>query len=140
MARLTLWTSARIGSEYAILKSVLNYFAEAPAPVDLLFAALADPSRRLMVDRLTRGPASVSELARPLTMSLPAVVQHLHVLEASGLVRSEKVGRVRTCRIEPSGLRMAEDWVTERRRSWEERLDRLGDYLAEHPENPTKKE
>jgi len=105
--------------------------------VDLLFAALADPSRRQMVDRLTRGPASVSELARPLAMSLPAVVQHLHVLEHSGLVRSEKVGRVRTCRIEPTGLRLAEDWVTERRRSWEERLDRLGEYLAEHPENPT---
>jgi DNA-binding transcriptional ArsR family regulator len=105
--------------------------------VDLLFAALADPSRRQMVDRLTRGPASVSELARPLAMSLPAVVQHLHVLEHSGLVRSEKVGRVRTCRIEPAGLRLAEDWVTERRRSWEERLDRLGEYLAEHPENPT---
>jgi DNA-binding transcriptional ArsR family regulator len=106
--------------------------------VDLLFAALADPSRRQMVDRLTRGPASVSELARPLAMSLPAVVQHLHVLEHSGLVRSEKVGRVRTCRIEPAGLRLAEDWVTERRRSWEERLDRLGEYLAEHPENPTR--
>jgi DNA-binding transcriptional ArsR family regulator len=100
----------------------------------MLFAALADPSRRLMVDRLTRGSASVSELARPLAMSLPAVVQHLHVLEASGLVRSEKVGRVRTCRIEPSGLRAAEDWVTARRRGWEERLDRLGEYLAEHPE------
>lgn len=105
--------------------------------MDLLFAALADPSRRQMVDRLTRGPASVSELARPLAMSLPAVVQHLHVLEHSGLVRSEKVGRVRTCRIEPAGLRLAEDWVTERRHSWEERLDRLGEYLAEHPDNPT---
>jgi DNA-binding transcriptional ArsR family regulator len=111
--------------------------AHAPAPVDLLFAALADPSRREMVDHLTRGPASVSELARPLEMSLPAVIQHLHVLEDRGLVRSEKVGRVRTCRIEPAGLRLAEDWVTERRRSWEERLDRLSEYLAEHPENPT---
>ncbi len=118
---------------------MLNYSAEAPA-VDLLFAALADSSRRLMVDRLTRGPASVSELARPLAMSLPAVIQHLHVLEASGLVRTEKIGRVRRCRIEPSGLRMTEDWVTARRRSWEERLDSLGEYLAEHPENPTTKE
>jgi DNA-binding transcriptional ArsR family regulator len=106
----------------------------APAEVELLFAALADPSRRAMVDRLTRGPATVSELARPLPMSLPAVVQHLHVLEASGLVRSQKVGRVRTCRIEPTGLRAAEDWVTERRRSWERRLDRLGEYLKEHPD------
>jgi DNA-binding transcriptional ArsR family regulator len=108
----------------------------APAEVELLFAALADPSRRAMVERLTRGPATVSELALPLPMSLPAVVQHLHVLEASGLVRSEKVGRVRTCRIEPTGLQAAEDWVTERRRSWERRLDRLGEYLAEHPDQP----
>jgi DNA-binding transcriptional ArsR family regulator len=104
-----------------------------------MFAALADHSRREMVDQLSRGPASVSELARPLGISLPAVVQHLHVLEASGLVRSQKVGRVRTCRIEPAALRVAEDWVTERRRSWEERLDRLGEYLAEHPEKPTRR-
>jgi DNA-binding transcriptional ArsR family regulator len=99
--------------------------------VDLLFQALADPGRRAMVDRLTRGPASVSELARPLPMSLPAVVQHLHVLEASGLVRSEKVGRVRTCRIEPVALTSAEQWIAERRASWERRLDSLGEYLAE---------
>jgi DNA-binding transcriptional ArsR family regulator len=99
--------------------------------VDLLFQALADPGRRAMVDRLTRGPASVSELARPLPMSLPAVVQHLHVLEASGLVRSEKVGRVRTCRIEPVALTSVEQWIAERRASWERRLDSLGEYLAE---------
>jgi DNA-binding transcriptional ArsR family regulator len=108
-----------------------------PPEVELLFAALADPSRREMVDRLSRGPATVSELARPLPMSLPAVVQHIHVLEASGLVSSEKIGRVRTCRIEPAGLRAAENWVTERRQSWERRLDRLGDYLAENPDQPT---
>jgi DNA-binding transcriptional ArsR family regulator len=106
------------------------------APVELLFQALADPSRRSMVDRLTRGPASVSELARPFAMSLPAVVQHLHVLEASGLVRSEKVGRVRTCRIEPAALAQAEGWISERRRMWERRLDRLGEYLDEHPDQP----
>jgi DNA-binding transcriptional ArsR family regulator len=104
------------------------------APLDLLFQALADPSRRAMVERLSRGPASVSELARPLAMSLPAVVQHLQVLEASGLVRSEKVGRVRTCRIEPAALQAAEQWISERRAMWEQRLDRLGAYLAEHPE------
>ena len=98
--------------------------------VDLLFQALADPSRRSMVDRLTDGPASVSELARPLAMSLPAVVQHLHVLEASGLVRSEKVGRVRTCTVEPAALRAAEGWISERRTAWERNLDRLGEYLA----------
>jgi DNA-binding transcriptional ArsR family regulator len=85
----------------------------------------------MIVDRLSLGPASVSELARPLPMSLPAVVQHLHVLEDSGLVRSEKVGRVRTCRIEPAALRSTEDWVAKRRRSWEERFDRLDDFLAE---------
>ncbi len=106
------------------------------AALDLLFQALADPTRRAMVERLSRGPASVSELARPLAMSLPAVVQHLQVLEASGLVRSEKVGRVRTCRIEPAALRMAEQWIDERRTSWERRLDRLGDYLAAHPDEP----
>jgi len=104
------------------------------AALDLMFQALADPSRRIMVERLSRGPASVSELARPLAMSLPAVVQHLQVLEASGLVRSEKVGRVRTCRLEPDALRTAEQWITERRTSWEQRLDRLDDYLAGQPE------
>lgn len=104
------------------------------APLDRVFQALADPSRRLMVERLTRGPASVSELAQPLEMSLAAVVQHVQVLEASGLVRSEKVGRVRTCAIEPDTLRSAERWIAERRTSWEHRLDRLGGFLAEHPD------
>lgn len=101
------------------------------AQLDLMFQALADPTRRVMMERLSRGPASVSELAQPFAMSLPAIVQHLQVLEASGLVRSEKVGRVRTCRIEPKGLSMAEKWISERRTSWERRLDRLGDFLAE---------
>jgi len=87
-----------------------------------------------MVDRLTRGPASVSELAQPLDMSLAAVVQHIQVLEASGLVQSHKVGRVRTCQIEPKALRTAEQWITQRRTSWERRLDRLGDHLAQNPE------
>ncbi|HEX4035357.1 MAG TPA: metalloregulator ArsR/SmtB family transcription factor [Solirubrobacteraceae bacterium] len=100
-------------------------------PIELLFGALADPSRRAMVDRLIEGPASVSELARPLAMSLPAVVQHLHVLEDSGLVSSRKVGRVRTCTIEPAALGTAERWIAQRRRLWEERLDRLGEFLAE---------
>jgi DNA-binding transcriptional ArsR family regulator len=89
-----------------------------------------------MVERLSRGPASVSELAQPLAMSLPAVMQHLQVLETSGLVRSEKVGRVRTCRIEPVPLRTAEQWINERQTGWERRLDRLGDYL-EHNRSTT---
>jgi DNA-binding transcriptional ArsR family regulator len=102
-----------------------------PALLDDVFRALADPSRRSMVERLTRGSASVSDLAEPLPISLPAVLQHLHVLEESGLVRSEKVGRVRTCTIEPAALRSAESWLTQRRAGWERRLDRLGTYLAE---------
>jgi DNA-binding transcriptional ArsR family regulator len=99
--------------------------------LDQVFQALADPTRRAMVERLIRGPASVSELSRPLAMSLPAVMQHLQVLEACGLVRSEKAGRVRTCHIEPGTLRVAEAWIASQRTAWEGRLDRLGEYLAE---------
>jgi DNA-binding transcriptional ArsR family regulator len=101
-----------------------------------MFQALADPTRRDMVERLSRGPASVSALAQPLAMSLPAVIQHLQVLEASGLVRSEKIGRVRTCRLEPAALGKAEQWIARRRAGWERRLDRLGDYLAEQGDQP----
>ena len=97
--------------------------------LDHLFHALADPARRAMVERLSRGPAPVSELARPLPMSLPSVMQHLGVLEDAGLVRSEKVGRVRTCAIEPRALTQAEQWINARRVEWENRLDRLGEYL-----------
>jgi DNA-binding transcriptional ArsR family regulator len=109
---------------------------QSTAPLDLMFQALADPGRRLMVERLCRGPASVSELAKPLEMTLSAVMQHLAVLEASGLVRSEKAGRVRTCRIETAALRTAESWISDRRTMWERRLDRLGDFLDEIPEDP----
>jgi len=98
--------------------------------LDRVFQALADPGRRQMVERLTLGPASVSELARPLVMSLAAVLQHVQVLEASGLVRSQKTGRTRTCQIDPAVLRSAEGWLTQRRTLWERRLDRLGDYLT----------
>lgn len=98
--------------------------------LDRTFQALADPTRRGIVRRLSRGPASVSELAEPLRMSLPAVLQHVQMLEASGLVRSEKKGRVRTCRIEPRALSAAEAWIAEQRTLWEGRLDRLEEYLA----------
>jgi DNA-binding transcriptional ArsR family regulator len=98
--------------------------------LNAVFHALTDPARRRMLERLSRGPATVSELAAPLPMSLPAVVQHLQVLEASGLVRSEKVGRVRTCRIEAQALSLAEQWINQRRATWERRLDRLGAYLS----------
>jgi DNA-binding transcriptional ArsR family regulator len=113
---------------------MLNYMPD----LDRVFQALADPGRRLMVERLSRGPASVSELGRPLDMSLAAVLQHVQVLEASGLIRSQKAGRTRTCSINPAALRSAEDWIADRRTMVERRLDRLGEYLAqtagiEHP-------
>jgi DNA-binding transcriptional ArsR family regulator len=108
--------------------------------LDLVFQALADPTRRAIVERLSRRPSSVSELAEPLAMSLPAVLQHLQVLEISGLVRSEKVGRVRTCRVDPAAFASVERWITARRATWERRLDRLG-ALLEEPESspPTRK-
>ncbi len=99
------------------------------ADLDRLFHALAEPARRAIVERLSRGPAPVSELAKPLPMSLPAAMQHLGVLQDAGLVRTEKTGRVRTCSIEPQALSQAEKWINSRRIEWERRLDRLGEYL-----------
>ncbi|HTT87929.1 MAG TPA: metalloregulator ArsR/SmtB family transcription factor [Acidimicrobiales bacterium] len=104
--------------------------------LDHIFHALADPSRRAMVERLVVGPASVSHLAEPLAMSLPAVVQHLGVLEEAGVVSSAKIGRVRTCRLEPGGLRVAEAWLNGRRTIWENRLDRLATELGQPAEPP----
>jgi DNA-binding transcriptional ArsR family regulator len=101
-------------------------------PIDVVFHALSDA----MIDALIDGPASVSELARQLAISLPAVVQHLHVLEASGLVSSHKTGRVRTCEIEPIALSTAERWISERRATWEARLDRLEAFLANETDEP----
>lgn len=100
-------------------------------PLDLAFQALSDPGRRAMVERLSLGPASVSELAKPLPMTLSAVVQHLKVLEEAGLVKSEKVGRVRTCSLEMGAIAQLEAWVSERRRFWEQQYDQLEAYLAE---------
>jgi len=99
--------------------------------IDLVFHALGDPTRRAIMEKLSQGPISVSRLAEPLDITLAAVVQHLQVLEESGLVQTEKVGRVRTCRIEPAGLSVAAQWIGDRRSTWERRLDRLGDLLAE---------
>ena len=104
------------------------------ASVDRVFHALGDPTRRSIVERLSEGPISVSHLAKPLAITVAAVVQHLQVLEESGLVRTEKVGRVRTCRMEPRGLSVVERWIGDRRSLWERRLDRLGDLLAEPEE------
>lgn len=102
--------------------------------VDRVFHALGDPTRRAIVEKLSAGPVSVSRLARPLDITLAAVVQHVQVLEKSGLVRTEKLGRVRTCHMEPKGLTVAERWISDRRSLWERRLDRLGKLLAEPDE------
>ena len=99
------------------------------ARLDLAFQALADPTRRGMLARLSRAPASVSELAGPLRISLPAVMQHLRLLEASGLVRSEKKGRVRTCRLDAAALAGAESWIVEQRAAWEKQADRFEDHV-----------
>jgi DNA-binding transcriptional ArsR family regulator len=99
--------------------------------VDQVFHALGDPTRRALVERLSRGPATVTDLAKPLDITLAAVVQHIQVLEQSGVVRTEKIGRVRTCRIGPVGLNVAAQWIAERRTVWERRLDRLGDILGQ---------
>jgi len=102
---------------------------DSPA-LDRAFSALSDPVRRGMLARLSRGPASVSELAKPLRISLPAVLQHLKSMETSGLVRSEKKGRVRTVRLDAATLALAESWIAERRAEWEAQLDRFEDYLS----------
>jgi DNA-binding transcriptional ArsR family regulator len=106
------------------------------ADLDRVFQALADPGRRLMVERLSQGPASVSELGKPLEMSLAAVLQHVQVLAACGLVRSSKLGRTRTCSVNPAALRSAERWIADRRTMVERRLDQLGEYLADSADQP----
>lgn len=111
---------------------MLNYAPD----LDRVFQALADPGRRLMVERLSQGPASVTELGRPLDMSLAAVLQHVQVLEACGLIQSRKLGRTRTCSVNPAVLRSAENWIADRRTMVERRLDRLGEYLAVTADQP----
>jgi DNA-binding transcriptional ArsR family regulator len=107
-----------------------------PKPqIDRLFHALADPTRRAILDHLTGGPMSVSRLAEPLGVTLTAVAQHLQILEEVGLVHTEKLGRVRTCRIETAGFRALERWIRDHRIAWERKLDRLGELLAEEDEH-----
>src|ERR1700722_5233771 len=106
------------------------------ADLDSVFRALADPGRRIMVGRLTLGPATAPERGQPLDMSLTAVLQHVQVLEACGLVRSRKTGRTRTCRIDAAVLRSAEAWISQRRAMVEQRLDRLADYLDSTADSP----
>jgi DNA-binding transcriptional ArsR family regulator len=102
--------------------------------IDRVFQALGDPTRRAIIGRLSLGPQSVSGLAGPLAITLTAVAQHLQVLEGSGLARTEKIGRVRTCRIERTGFQAVENWIANHRAHWDRRLDRLGDVLAEDEE------
>jgi DNA-binding transcriptional ArsR family regulator len=123
-----------IGAPAPIFKWMLDH----SAGVDRVFRALGDPTRRAIVESLSQAPASVSALAAPLAISLAAVVQHLQVLEECGIVRTEKAGRVRSCRLAPDGLRPAEDWIAARRGAWERRFDRLGRLLA-HPAPPQKR-
>jgi DNA-binding transcriptional ArsR family regulator len=119
-----------------ILKHVLNNVLDLEPDLDRVFHALADPGRRQMLERLSQGPASVSELGKPLAMSLAAVLQHVQILEASGLVRSRKLGRTRTCSLNAETLRSAESWISARRTFTERRLDRLGEYLAQTADGP----
>lgn len=105
-----------------------------PQQIDRLFHALGDPTRRGILDHLTNGPMSVSRLAEPLGVTLTAVAQHLQILEEAGLVHTEKLGRVRTCRIDPAGFRALERWARDHRTAWERKLDRLGAFLAEEDE------
>jgi DNA-binding transcriptional ArsR family regulator len=106
-----------------------------PQQIDRLFHALGDPTRRAILDHLTSGPMSVSRLAEPLGVTLTAVAQHLQILEETGLVHTEKLGRVRTCRIEPTGFRALDQWIRDHRTAWERKLDRLGAFLAEEEED-----
>jgi DNA-binding transcriptional ArsR family regulator len=115
---------------------VLNNVLDPELNLDRVFHALADPGRRRMLERLSQGPASVSELGKPLAMSLAAVLQHVQILEGSGLVQSRKLGRTRTCSLNEQTLRSAERWISERRTFVERRLDRLGEYLAETADRP----
>ncbi|MFN3352029.1 MAG: ArsR/SmtB family transcription factor [Brevundimonas sp.] len=99
------------------------------ANLDAIFSALGDPTRRAIVARLTTGPCSVSTLSQPFDISLPSLLKHVRVLEASGLVRSEKAGRVRTCRLDPDALRATDAWLQQHLREWEERLDRMEAHI-----------
>lgn len=116
---------------------ILSLMPNQERGLDPVFHALANPTRRKVVERLSRGPAAASDLAEPFTMALPSFMQHLKVLEGSGLVRSEKRGRVRTYSLAPERLRQVESWTERTRTLWEERLDRLDDYLLHMKEGDT---
>lgn len=119
---------------------MLESYPSAPQALDRAFHALSDTTRRAMLDRLAAGPATVSELAQPFGCTLAAIVQHVQVLEASGLVETEKQGRSRTCRLSPGGLSTAEGWLTARRELWQARFDRLEQLLSAPQETPEEKD
>jgi DNA-binding transcriptional ArsR family regulator len=123
-------------SRVAVVGCIVNRMVQYQV-LDGAFAALSDPTRRGILDRLGRGPASISELAAPFHMTITGVKKHVRILEDAHLLTSTKVGRVRQCRIETAALKTVEDWISERRNRWERRLDRLGAYLAENPHPPT---
>lgn len=118
-----------LGLDLTVWTPDLGSMRASSQEIERVFRALANPTRRAVVARLSRGPASVSELADPFDMALPSFLQHLDVLEEGGLLRSEKVGRVRTCFLVPTPLRTAESWIAARRAEWERRLDQLDAYL-----------
>lgn len=107
----------------------LQSATQTPPPIDGIFRALSDPTRRRVVERLNRSPASVSELAQPFDMALPSFIEHLRVLEGCGLVRSQKTGRVRTYQLAPEPLKLAENWLAEQRTLWARRLDQFDAYV-----------
>jgi DNA-binding transcriptional ArsR family regulator len=119
--------------------SIVSYMANHSPHLDNVFSALADPTRRAIIARLSQGEASVGELARPFDMALPSLMKHIRVLETGGLVESEKHGRIRTCRLMPGSMKGAENWLAEQRAIWEARLDRLESYVATLEKKPPKR-
>lgn len=123
----------------ARLASIVSYMANHPPHLDNVFSALADPTRRAIIARLSQGEASVGELAQPFDMALPSLMKHIRVLETGGLVESEKHGRIRTCRLMPGSMKRAEKWLVEQRAIWEARLDQLECYVATLEKKPPKR-
>jgi DNA-binding transcriptional ArsR family regulator len=113
---------------------ILSVMAQYSRHLDGMFQALSDPTRRAVVGRLARGPATVSELAKPFDMALPSFMKHIHLLEASGWIRTRKDGRVRTCAIDERAFGAVESWLSEQRRLWEERTDRLEAFVRSQKE------
>lgn len=119
--------------------SIVSFMANYSPHLDNVFGALADPTRRAIIARLSQGEASVGELAQPFDMALPSLMKHIRVLETGGLVESEKHGRVRTCRLMPSAMKGAENWLAEHHAIWEARLDRLESYVATLEKRPPRR-